>query len=159
MLISILMLGSWFVSVGWIGILSSAACLFHLLILSRWNITHRINNIMSWWWLCSLFMILVSPFHWAGIFWAGILGIAFGTIINANRYTVPHFNWWSLGLFVLCTVSAEVSLRSTQAGLQWSNKGSKTEHNEIFGWVRQANESFELFEEGKHTTYQTKVIQ
>lgn len=157
MLISILILAAWLVPAGWLGILCSAACLVPIYgILKRWCIEHRIDNIVAWWWLCSLLMIFVTPFHWAGIFWAGLFGISLGTIINANRFTVPHFNWWSLGLFIVCTFSAEVSLRSTKAGLQWSNKGSQTEHNEIFGWVRQANESFELFEEGKHTSYPDK---
>ena len=104
----------------------------------------------------GLFMIGVNSFHWAGSLWATVAGVSVGLLLIANRFVVRGFNLWSILFITLIVTSGEIGLRATKAGLQWSNKGSNTEHNEIFGWVRQANESFALFEEGKHTQYPDK---
>ena len=104
----------------------------------------------------GILLALTQPFHWAGVFWAMIGGLAIALIILFNRFTVRGFNFWSLAFFVVLMVSMETTLRATPAGRQWSSNGSNTQENEIFGWIRQANESFALFDEGQHTTYPDK---
>ena len=125
-------------------------------ICTHWNQSSKSHVPVLWGSFAGILLISVDAFHWAGTLWAAIGGTSIGLLIVANRFTVPHFNLWSLLFVSLGLSSAEISLRATKAGLQWSNKGSNTEHNEIFGWVRQANESFALFEEGKHTQYPDK---
>ena len=146
-----------FYSQGWIGMI---ACLIvqglAWSICTFWNHASKSHIPILWGTLGGVLMMGVNAFHWAGTLWATIGGVSIGLLIVANKFVVPRFNLWSL-LFVSLTISsAEISLRATKAGLQWSNKGSNTENNEIFGWVRQANESFALFEEGKHTQYPDK---
>ncbi len=142
---------------GWIGSIACAGVQIAAILVCRWwKVLPAVHGPVVWGTLGGTVLIAVDAFHWAGSLWGTIGGVSFGLLLLANRFVVPHFNSWSLGLLSLLLVSGEVSLRATKAGLQWSNKGANTEHNEIFGWVRQANESFELFEEGKHTQYPDK---
>ncbi len=142
---------------GWIGLLACGGVQVAAILVCRWWKVLPVSHApVVWGTLGGTALITVDAFHWAGSLWGTIGGVSFGLLLLANRFVVPHFNIWSLGLLSLLFVSGEISLRATKAGLQWSNKGSNTEHNEIFGWVRQANESFELFEEGKHTQYPDK---
>lgn len=146
-----------FYTQGWISLLLCICVQGASIVLCRWWGHHTSAHLpVLWGTLGGMCMIFVEAFHWAGTFWGTVGGTAVGVLMLANRFVVPKFNLWSLGLLSLSLVAAEISLRSTKAGLQWSNKGSNTEHNEIFGWVRQANESFALFEEGKHTQYPDK---
>ena len=106
----------------------------------------------------SIFLIFIEPFHWSGLFWGAIWTLSWSCLLLVNRFAIQirGFNWLSLLFCAGLLVSTEVVLRATKAGQQWSNQGSNTEANEIFGWVKQANESFALFEEGKHREYPDK---
>ena len=144
-------------SQGWLSLLLCIVVQGLAVLLCRWwKQSSSAHLPLLWGTFGGLSMMFVEAFHWAGTFWGTVGGTAFGLLMLANRFVVPRFNLWSLSLLSVSLVAAEISLRATKAGLQWSNKGSNTEHNEIFGWVRQANESFALFEEGKHTQYPDK---
>lgn len=136
-------------------ILLLGAVLFAILFKNLNSITHIP---IIWVGLSSLFLIFVETFHWSGVFWGAHWALSWCLLLLVNRFAgqIRGFNWLSL---LFCTgifVSSEVVLRATKAGQQWSNQGSNTESNEIFGWVKQANESFALFEEGAHREYPDK---
>ncbi len=142
---------------GWIGALACLGVQGIALVICRWwKLPYSAHIPVLLGTLGGLGLVAVDSFHWAGSLWGTVGGISFGLLLLANRFVVPRFNLWSLLLMGLMLVSSEIALRATKAGLQWSNKGANTEHNEIFGWVRQANESFELFEKGQHTQYPDK---
>ena len=71
--------------------------------------------------------------------------------VNAGR--VRLYNLTSLALFCGMLVAAEGSVRLTPAGAAWGDAGSRTRRDDIYGWVPEANDSFALLEEGRHTAY------
>ena len=146
-------------SFSWLAALSSTALLIvALFLLAFKNLQKSIHIPLIWVGLISMFLILVEPFHWSGLFWGTIWALSWSLLLLVNRFAkqIPWFNWLSILFCISLLVSSEVVLRATKAGQQWSNTGSQTEANEIFGWVRQANESFALFEEGEHRDYPDK---
>lgn len=122
----------------------------------RYKNTDAFHIPAVWIIVCSSLYATCTPFHWAGNFWTGIATMSIGLLFFSNKYLIRGFNWWSVLFCTLVVIGSENSLRATKAGTQWSTQGSNTMENEIFGWIRQANESFALFEEGKHTKYPDK---
>lgn len=114
-------------------------------------------GIALWALLGAALMSFLSPTHWSAIFWSAIVLQSGISIVLINRFAnrVSAFNWLSLALSTLCLIAFETMLRGTIAGQQWSSLGSTTQQNDMFGWVRQANQDFEEFEAGVHTTYPT----
>ena len=146
-------------SFSWVaGVCSVGLLTIVLILLSLKDLQKIIHIPLLWVSASSLFLIIVQPFHWSGLFWGAIWALCWSLLLLVNRFAkqLRWFNWLSIVFCVGLLVSSEVVLRATKAGQQWSNTGSQTESNEIFGWIRQANESFALFEEGEHREYPDK---
>jgi len=75
---------------------------------------------------------------------------------NRNAQQMSWYNLTCLGASLIMIFAFEGMLRGSKAGVQWSNQGSKTEVNDIFGWISTANEDFALLEKGTHTTYPSR---
>lgn len=97
-----------------------------------------------------LHQIAVPLFFGAGALW-GLLVWA-----NANASRIRFYNPVSLLAVVLGLVCLEVGVRYTPAGITWGGGGSRTQLNDMYGWVNVANEEFALIEEGTHTDYPDK---
>jgi lysophospholipase L1-like esterase len=85
-------------------------------------------------------------------------GALWGVLIwaNANASRIRFYNPVSLLSVVLALVCLEVAVRYTPAGVGWGGGGSRTQLNDMYGWVNVANEEFALIEEGAHTDYPDK---
>lgn len=146
-------------SFSWIAGFSTIILLGIALFLLAFKDLQKILHLPIIWVLASsLFLILIQPFHWSGLFWGACWALSWVLLLLVNRFAnqIRWFNWLSLFFCIGLLVSSEVVLRATKAGQQWSNTGSQTKENEIFGWISQANESFALFEEGEHRKYPDK---
>ena len=119
----------------------------------------RRTHFLGIWGLAGILCILVThPLHIWGVVWFYIAALCWSILIWANRNAqkMSGYNLTCLGISILMICAAEGMLRGSKAGIQWSNQGSKTEVNDIFGWISTANEDFALLEEGKHTKYPSR---
>ena len=73
--------------------------------------------------------------------------------IQALAQHMRSYNLLSLISVVLIFVGMEGYIRGTYAGRLWSNQGSRTEMNDMFGWIDKANRGFALLEQKEHKTY------
>ncbi|MFT5683979.1 MAG: lysophospholipase L1-like esterase [Myxococcota bacterium] len=108
--------------------------------------------------LAGVGIALTGPLHQIAVpllFGAGAL---WGVLVwaNANASQIRFYNPVSLLAVVLGLVCLEVGVRYTPAGIGWGGGGSRTQLNDMYGWVDVANEEFALIEEGAHTDYPDK---
>ncbi len=86
---------------------------------------------------------------------AGLGGLAYGGLlwVNSNAERVRFYNLSCLALSLGLVAATEGALRYTPAGIAWNGKGSRTRPDDIYGWVPEATDSFDLFEKAEHTVY------
>jgi lysophospholipase L1-like esterase len=73
--------------------------------------------------------------------------------IQANASRIRAYNLVSLAAVSLGLFGLEGAVRGTRAGVQWSAQGARTQADDIYGWVQQATEDFELMDGGQHRDY------
>jgi lysophospholipase L1-like esterase len=112
--------------------------------------------VTPFWGILGLFFaFLTESQHIWSAMWCSLLFVFWGMWIQIQVFAqkIPLYNIWSLGTVVMIFVGLEGYIRGTYAGRMWSNQGSRTEMNDMFGWVDKANKGFALLEEKEHKVY------
>ena len=73
--------------------------------------------------------------------------------IQANAPRMRAYNLASLAAVCLGLYGLEGAVRGTRAGVQWSAQGARTQADDIYGWVQQATEDFDLMDGAQHRAY------
>ena len=119
----------------------------------------KVSLLLGFWGLLAMIVIVSTrPVHIWGAVWFYGTGLLYALLIWANCYAkrLRFYNTICLVSCILIIIAVEGTLRGSKAGRQWSNQGSQTELNDVFGWVSTANEDFALLETGTHTSYPSK---
>ena len=96
-----------------------------------------------------------ETYHIWSAMWCLLLFAFWSAFIQVQAFAskLRFYNIWSLGIVILIFVGMEGYIRGTYAGRLWSNQGSRTEMNDMFGWIDKANKGFALLEEKEHKVY------
>lgn len=93
--------------------------------------------------------------HRGAIAGASLAVMGWGVLVwvQGNAARMRSYNLASLAAVCVMLFGLEGAVRGTRAGVQWSATGSRTQADDIYGWVQQAKEDFALMDGAQHRAY------